>query len=221
MVRIGQYGFPMMVNVIPEGRSGKFFIWHQVVTGEDVGRRKSFDARNGDLIRDEFQAPGEYCLLIKTDLANRQGDIIMSDTWFERSTNIEVVTKANGDVLIAGLGIGLILTLIVLKPEVKSVTVIEMNQDVINLTEKPLRQYLGGASAKLIVIQNDIFKWQPNKKYDTIYFDVWDHVYGDSYLDTEMLHRKFKYVLNRKNSNCWMNSWLWLRGGYRRLHLEY
>ena len=144
----------------------------------------------------------------------------MSDTWFERSTNIEVVKKANGDVLIAGLGIGLILTLIVPKPEVKSVTVIEMNQDVINLTENPLRQYLGEASDKLIVIQNDIFKWQPNKKYDTIYFDIWDHVYEDSYLDTEMLDKKFKYVLNRKNSNCWMNSWLWLRGGYKRLHPE-
>ena len=62
--------------------------------------------------------------------------LMMSDTDMEKRTNYEFISNAKGDVMIAGLGIGLILHNLEKKVktgEVKSITVYEKYQDVIDL----------------------------------------------------------------------------------------
>lgn len=214
-VRPGDYGYPIMAEIIPEGVSGNYKIVHQTATEKEAAFRRMLGAAKGDSTWSGFK-PGTYCVL--TEAEGHIVEILMSDTWLERSTGLGVVHHANGDVLIAGLGIGLVLTLIVKKPEVKSVTVIEISQDVINLVEPHIRRYLSGMHKDLRIVCADIFAWQPDKKYDTIFFDIWGDICGDNYPETKELHKKFKYVLNRANSNCWMDSWL--RDEARRLHYE-
>ena len=55
---------------------------------------------------------------------------IMSNTPMEEYTNREFVEKAHGDILIAGLGIGMIILPLQDKEAVKSITIIEKNKDI-------------------------------------------------------------------------------------------
>ena len=127
----------------------------------------------------------------------------MSDTRYEQLTNTEVVRRAHGDVLIAGLGIGMILTRILDKPEVESVTVIEKYQDVIDLVEPHYR------NPKLTVICADIYDWKPAKGtvFNCIYFDIWADQSTDCLVDMAKLHQRFKFFLDKRDDKRWMDSW--------------
>ena len=130
---------------------------------------------------------------------------MMSDTRFEHITNYEVVRQAHGDVLIAGLGLGMICHPITRKPEVKSVTVIEQSADVIALIAPTLPR------RKIKVIQGDIFTWRPDKgrRFNTIYFDIWPAVSHDNLVEMRQLHLAFKSYLARpsEDPDRWMQSW--------------
>ncbi len=141
---------------------------------------------------------GHYCKLIVGN------NLVMSDTYMERDTNREFIKKANGRVLIAGLGLGMVLNNILDKKEVSEVLVIELYQDVIDLVSPKFK------NKKLTIIQGDIFDWRPAKKekFDTIYFDIWTGISTDNLEEIKDLHNKFKWFLNRENKNCYMNSWL-------------
>jgi phospholipid N-methyltransferase len=53
----------------------------------------------------------------------------------KKTINKEKVKKANGNVLIGGLGLGLVIHNILNKQEVKSITIIEINKDLIELVK--------------------------------------------------------------------------------------
>lgn len=133
------------------------------------------------------------------------GTILMSNTPMEKRTNSEFITKANGDVLIAGLGIGLIVLPIQDKENIKSITIIEKQQEIINMVASQLP-----LNNKVNIICDDIFNYIPNKKYDTIYLDIWPYVNSDIYKE-EMLPLKNKYrkylVSKNKNSNRFIKCW--------------
>lgn len=130
------------------------------------------------------------------------GELMMSDTGMERYSNREFIKKANGKILIAGLGIGMVLKNILDKPEVTEVLVIEKYQDVIDLVKPKFNH------PKLKVIQENIFNYKTKEKFDVIYFDIWPSINTDNLEEIKILHNKFKYNLNRTNSNCFMDSWL-------------
>lgn len=145
-----------------------------------------------------YMYDGVYCRL------NIEGKgLVMSDTYMERMSNREFINKANGKVLIAGLGLGLVIYNIIDKDEVKEITVIENNQDVIDLVSDKFQ------NPKLTIICDDIYEWNHNKvKYDTIYFDIWSDVSEDNLADIRKLHNRYKFILNRDNPDCWMDSWM-------------
>lgn len=144
---------------------------------------------------------GEYVLL-------KGPSVLMSNTPMEQRTNREFIDKANGDVLIGGLGIGLIILPIQDKENVKSITIIEKNKEVIELVSEQLP-----LNNKVNIIHSDIFNFMPDKKYDTIYLDIWPYVNSDIY-ENEMMPLKNKYskYLVSKNKNpdrfikCWAES---------------
>lgn len=152
-----------------------------------------FNIRQGNSLG--YTYPGTYVKL----LVNNQ--LMMSDTSLERKTNIDFVRKAEGRVLIAGLGVGLILKAILDKPEVSEVWVIEKYQDVIDLVAERFRH------PKLMVICADIFEFNLPKtqKFDTIYFDIWPDICTDNLKEMSVLHRKF--AKNKANKSSFMESW--------------
>lgn len=130
--------------------------------------------------------------------------LMMSDTDMEKRTNYEFISNAKGDVMIAGLGIGLILHNLEKKVktgEVKSITVYEKYQDVIDLIT-PYYKHL-----PITVKCEDILNYLPPKEaiYDTIYFDIWPTIDTDNLKDIRILHNRWKF---HKRQDGWMDSWV-------------
>lgn len=95
----------------------------------------------------------------------------MTDAEFECHSNAGFVVSAHGEVLIAGLGLGLILQPLIDSPKVDSITVVERSADVIAL----ISPYY--PSPKLAIVEADVHLWTPPKKaFDVIYFDIWPDV---------------------------------------------
>lgn len=184
--------FEPMVKRIPQGAKGVAKVRHITITPQTAqtmilrevitrGREKSSPA-------------GEYCQLIV------DGELMMSDTRLEHDTNQTVVWKASGDVLIAGLGIGLILVPILAKASVRGVTVVELHQDVIDLVAPNFND------DRLQIICGDIYSWKPVKgtKFQTIYFDIWPNICLSNRNQMMKLERRFRTHLDKGG---WMNSW--------------
>jgi spermidine synthase len=112
-----------------------------------------------------------------------------------------VLREARGDVLIAGLGIGMILVPILSKPEVNRVLVIEKYQDVIDLVGSHV------AHSKLTIECADILEYKPAKgsKWNTIYFDIWPDICTDNLDEIATLKQRFKY---HKAVDGWMGAWV-------------
>lgn len=142
--------------------------------------------------------PGHYTKLIG------DGQIQMSNTPMEFRTNQPFFDNANGNVLIAGLGIGMILFPLDVMRHIKSFTVIEKSQEVIDLVKPQLN-----LNTPIEIIQGDIKYWRPEngKKYETIYFDIWPTIEDINYIQMKWLHSQFRKYLNKQAPNFWMDSW--------------
>lgn len=196
-----QINWPEMVKVVPEGERGEAKVTHFEVSKKDsdfTSLRAAVTMCTG-----AYVPPGKYARLV----VGR--DLMMSDTLMERSTNTQAVLEANGDVLIAGMGLGVMLIPVCQKPEVKRVLVIEKSADVIALVEPHVRAHLGADAAKLTILNADIFDFSPPKgqKWDTIWFDIWPNVCEDNLDGLAILKRRYAKRLNRENPKCWMGAW--------------
>lgn len=147
---------------------------------------------------------GEYIRLL--DKRERFDGCIMSDTPMEHRTNYGILNRANGDVLIGGLGIGMILLQLMNKEEVKSITIIEKYQDIIDIvgSQLPLND-------KVKIVQGDIFEntFPRGTKFDTIYFDIWNYINSDVYEEMKELKKSYRRCLRSKkeNPNSWIGCW--------------
>lgn len=191
--------FTPMAPLIPEGKIGEAELRHLV-----IGEREASYSRMRAAVTGGREAPiseGAYAQLLVG------GRLMMSDTPMEQRTNYEVLYQARGDVLIAGLGVGMVILPILAKPEVTSVFVVEKSPDVIALVEPPLRNALGDKADRLTVRQADIFEFEParGQKWDVLYFDIWGDVSSDDLKDSKALKRKFG---RRKRPGGWVGCWV-------------
>lgn len=183
--------FESMVKVIPEGQHGIARVEHFEVP-KHASMMTAINMR-----RDSFVPEGKYARLYVGNT------LFMSDTDMEKRTNYEVVHRAHGHVLIAGLGLGLILVPILRKKEVTAVTVIEKYPDVVALVAPQFND------PRLNIITVDIHEWMPPKgqKFNVIYFDIWSDQSTDDLEEMGKLHRRFAPRMDRADDQRWMNSW--------------
>lgn len=194
--------FERMADIVPPGTNGSSRVEHLVVTEEQAkfqALRAAINPHRGEV---PIQ-PGTLCQLF----VNNQ--LMMSDSKSEHYSNAEVLRRANGDVLIAGLGLGMVLLPICKKPEVRSVLVLENNVDVMSLVATPIRQALGPDTSKLTVVLTDAFQWSLPKDqlWDVLYFDIWPDITTDNLPEMTKLKRKFARRLRRDNPKAWMGAW--------------
>lgn len=213
-------GFPLMQSVLPAGKKGDATISHFTVSPKEASSFNFYNAFSGSggLTRIE---PGDYVRLHIGEC--KLDNLMMSDTPMERHTNWEVRRAARGQVLIAGLGIGMILHPILdprrtreqdggkysgapRLPAVEHVTVVELNQNVIDLVAPSLERY----GDRLTIVQANIHDFDPGaQKYDSVYFDIWPHISGDNLPEIAKLHQRWKSRLNRTgDAKPWMSSWV-------------
>jgi spermidine synthase len=177
-----------IAEIVPEGSSGVARVEHF-----EVPKNQGIRA----LLRGEYVTPGRYARLYVGNT------LMMSDTPMEHRTNSQIMQECNGDVFIAGLGIGMVLSAVLKHSEVRSVMIVEKYQDVIDLVAPHY------SDKRLTITCADILEWHPPKgrKWDTIYFDIWPNICTDNLKDIAKLHRRFSSRLNRANPKAWMDSW--------------
>lgn len=185
--------FGRVADLVPESAKGVARIEHFEITPEVAQFDALRSALAGGRMRILPMQPGRYCRLLVG------GGLMMSDGPNERVTNIRPVTDTFGDVLVAGLGIGMIVGPIVRRTEVRSLTVVELHQDVIDLVEPYVRH------PKLTVLQGDILTWKPpaGRKWDCIYFDIWP----DASIPLDESTRLKRRFARRVRSGGWQRSW--------------
>jgi len=107
------------------------------------------------------------------------GRIWMTITPNEIETMKEPVEEAFGDVLTFGLGLGYYAYMVSEKDHVDSVTIVEINEDVIRLFEEHILPQFNHAG-KIKIIKADAYafaqKHLPESKYDFVFTDLWHDV---------------------------------------------
>ncbi|MFC0903768.1 hypothetical protein ACFHWD_03570 [Clostridium sp. MT-14] len=186
-----------MCKILDEGKEGDFILEKYTITDKDW--RASLEGIPN----------GEYIKLID------YRDCIMSNTPMEQRTNVSFVHKANGDVFIAGLGLGMIVLPVQEKENVKSITILEKYPEIIKLvgSQLPLND-------KVKIIQGDVFDYEFPKgtKFDSIYFDIWNYINSDVYEEMKLLKKKYrKYKRMKKyNPNVFSSCWAEYQARYDR-----
>lgn len=134
----------------------------------------------------------------------RGGRIVMTDLPHELADHHEPVLQAakrGGQVLINGLGLGVIVQAMLELPRVRHVTVIEKSFDVFLLVAWHYQHRYG--SDRFTVVRGDAFTWQPppDEHYTVVWHDIWDSVRGANLGEMNTLRRKYR-------TRCdWQGSW--------------
>ena len=139
--------------------------------------------------------PGTYKRLLHKGLF---ADTVMSNTPDEIRDHSEFIYEAKGDVLINGLGLGVVLEMILPEPEITSITVIEKDEEVISLVAPSFEN-----EEKLTIIHADALEYTPpkGKRYNAVWHDIWTNITSDNLEDMKKLHRKY-------GKRCdWQGSW--------------
>ena len=102
---------PPMYTVVPEGQSGNYKIEHFDISESEAKLARMRAVISSDSMGTHIKS-GRFAKL------TINSSIIMSDAGGDRWASREAIYSSTGNVLIAGLGIGMILTVIVPKVEV-------------------------------------------------------------------------------------------------------
>src|SRR3990170_1561411 len=119
---------------VPVGHCGKWKEERFVIDQEGASHHNMLEAIHG---RRRMVMPGEYTRLCYGD------EVVMSDTPAEMDEHRSFVFRAQGQVLIMGLGLGVCLAAVARKPEVHHVTVVERSEEVVALVGPHYRTLLG------------------------------------------------------------------------------
>lgn len=169
---------------IPEGRIGSWEVDTFVVEENDLRRMRY-------ALQGRSVPPGRYTRL------THNGCVIMSDTPAEIRDQVEVIRKAQGRVLLNGLGLGVVLKAILQKPEVISVDIVEKSSEVIQL----VGQYY--TNPRVTIFQDDALTihWEKGAYWDVIWHDIWPDICADNLPEMKKLHYKY-------GKRCaWQGSW--------------
>lgn len=166
---------------IPEGVSGDWEV-ERFTVGEQAASAFNIKAAGSGHSRGIL--PGIY-----TRLACK-GRIIMSDTPQEKLDHVLPVQMAYGHMLVTGLGLGIVIRAMLLKPKVKSVTVVENSADVLSLVLPTLKAEFGD---RLAVVEADALEWKlPTEVgWHGAWHDIWPSLSVTNLPQMTKLKRKF------------------------------
>lgn len=181
----------MKVDVhIPDGQSGDWEISTFEITKDGADFHNLREAMHRS---NRFVTPGFYKKI------TRNNEVIMSNTESEIQDHLKFVEKAKGNVLINGLGLGVVLEMIKDKPEVDKIFVIEKSEDVIKLVAPYFENY-----PKITIINADAFEYEipEGMKYGAVWHDIWDYICADNLEEMDSLHYKYEKVAKWQGSWC-------------------
>lgn len=158
---------------LPEGSAGAWTVKRVPVEGDpDLWLSLNPYDQNSKLA-----PPSIYTELRQDDRA------WMSDRPAELLSHENFVSQAAGDVLIFGLGLGIMPLQLASKTEVNLIHVVELNREVIEL----VNPYLQRRTNKVTVMQGSAFDFRCSDLYDWCWIDIWrtpDEVEAESLKDS-------------------------------------
>ena len=181
------------VEGIPEGESGRYSIRH--CTHERVDTEPTGPLSWITYCQFADVPDGTYTVLFKDYNGSKLN--IMQDTPREYEEH-KWLTTITGDVLIAGLGIGMIHIPLLASDDITSVTIVEKEQDVIDLVWEHCAK-----DDRFTLIHDDINTWEvpADSKWDIGWFDTWlTHEEPIEEYATRMRERYGEFV---SQSNGW------------------
>lgn len=129
-----------------------------------------------------------------------RNEIVMSDSSMELITNLRV-TSEKGDILLGGLGLGLIPMTLLLNDPTTNIDIIELDQELADLTEPIIRKVAPTLGQIHIA---SVFDFEPTKKYDVIYMDIWNYTTAENLEEMITLSKKYrKYLKPNGKMYCW------------------
>lgn len=170
-------------------------LWRCKLPEDELGSAKiqkfkvSEHASCMESIRGSWIPAGDYTRL------RINGQLVMSDTPLEYREHGELFLMAGGDVLINGLGLGCAVSVLLGDKDVSSITVIEINKDVIDL--------VGPHFPDVEIIHADALTWNApkGKRWETVWHDIWATKCLDNIEQMKTLHRRY-------GKRCdWQGSW--------------
>lgn len=139
------------------------------------------------------------------------GELWMSDTPAEVVDHLGVDrmmrvmkwrAKPPLNVLIVGLGLGMVLNRAIAVHEVTRVDVVEIDQRVIDAVGPHFTALAAEHGVELHIHHADIHQWRPKDLYwDVVWLDIWPHIDSDDMPEVTRLRRRF-----RKRS-LWLGAW--------------
>jgi len=138
------------------------------------------------------------------------GKLMMDDSDREKTTNQFALDACHGDILIGGLGIGMLPCALAQKDKVTSITMVESSQEVIDLVWSPVRDFCSETRPELALdlIKSDIFKYRvpTGKTFDSIYIDIWFSVDAAARREQARLRKQFQKHL--RHADSFIGFWL-------------
>lgn len=117
----------------------------------------------------------------------RDGECVMEDTDLELKTHLDFMLRAQGNVLITGLGLGCVIRGCLANPNVCHVTCVERDLDVLKLVQPHM------PTDRLTIVKADARDWMLQcsnlAAYDCAWHDLWsDKEAGEDHL--QVIHSK-------------------------------
>lgn len=184
--------FPRMATLVPETDVRGVRVEHFTIGEREASwSRMRAAATRG---REQPVSEGRYAKLLI------DGALVMSDTDMERDDHDDAYRMARGDVLIAGLGLGMYVAGVSRKSMVNAVTVVEKDDRVVEAVAPHV------AAPNVTIVRGDARVWTPppRTRYDTIWLDIWDTWNTDVYEDMRALKRRYRRFLRRGG---WIGVW--------------
>lgn len=171
--------------IVPNGKSGNWEV-------------SDIEVNNLQSVMSGMRSAIHYCPAGTYKRLSCNGNCVMSNTPMELDTNRAFVRRAKGHVHINGLGLGVILLAVLMKPEVESVTVVEKSEDVIKLIAPSFARF-----DKLTIVHGDALTYRApaKKRFGAVWHDIWTDICADNLEEMKSLHRHW----GRKTD--WQGSW--------------
>src|ERR1700742_1164643 len=146
----------LVARWLPVGKVGEWEVRRNIVEGDRDVWLQNHGARGG------LTPPGTY-----TELYNGT-ELWMYDVPSEQMTAEGFVEAAKGRILITGLGLGMVPAMLIKKESVKSIEIVERQDEVIELGWPHLKRL----SDKIKLHHSDAFAFIPKGRFDIAWHDI-------------------------------------------------
>ena len=179
--------------------SERYIISKSIFKQEDLEViKKNWSQYRNKKYLSSFTVGKEYTILYDKTI----NKTMMSNHEFELLTNQKFLDSAKGDVLVFGLGLGLIIHPLLQDSDIKSVDIVEVDMGLIDEVYPILLSC--DTKTKISIFTEDAFIFETEKMYDTIYFDIWSKIDEIAFGEMKLLANKFKKNLK---PGGWIDSW--------------